>query len=105
MTNLEAIKGSVGYPIPDNTANLYLIKRGLNAPDEVTQSILTGKAFELAQADLYIWLISSANISEGGYSISLTEKKELKKLASGIYSKHGVSDPTCPTVKDASDSW
>ena len=100
MTILEAIKESVGYPISNNRASMALIKRGiLNAGEEVTQSFLNSKEFELATADLMFWLITTANVSEGGYSVSLTEKASIKAIASGIYSKWGVSDPSEPTVK------
>ena len=99
MTILEAIKESVGYPISNNRAQITLLKRGLTGTDEATQSVLNSKAFELATADLMFWLITTPNISEGGYSISLTDRKTLKDIASGIYSKHGVTDPTKATVK------
>lgn len=99
MTILEAIKEAVGYPISDNRANMTLIKRGLTGTSEATQSVLTGKAFELATADLIFWMITAPNISEGGYSLSVTDKKTLKDIASGIFSKWGLADPTYPTAK------
>ncbi|WP_372932436.1 DUF6706 family protein [Mariniphaga sediminis] len=99
MTILEAIKESVGYPISDNRANMTLTKRGLAASDEATQAVLNSKAFELGTADLMFWLITAPNVREGGYSLSISDKKTLKELASGIYSKWGVADPTKATIK------
>lgn len=99
MTILEAIKESVGYPISENRANITLTKRGLQAASDATESILNGKAFELATADLITWLITTANITEGGYSISVSDKKALKDLASGIYSKWNVANPSAPTAR------
>ncbi|HCY40441.1 MAG TPA: hypothetical protein DHV48_03670 [Prolixibacteraceae bacterium] len=99
MTILEAIKEAIGYPISDNRANMTLIKRGLSGTSEATQAILNSREFELATADLIYWMITTPNISEGGYSLSISDKKTLKDIASGIFSKWGVSDPTTPTAK------
>lgn len=99
MTILEAIKESVGYPISPNRASMTLIKRGLTGTDEATQTILNSREFELATADLMFWLITTANVSEGGYSVSLTEKASIKTIASRIYQKWGVADSTAPTAR------
>lgn len=98
MTILEAIKQSVGYPVNDTRAEMTLVKRGLVKTDEATQSVLNSKAFELATADLMFWLLTAPNISEGGYSISITDKKSLKDIASGIYSRWGERVPGNPTA-------
>lgn len=99
MTILEAIKEAIGYPISVNRANMTLIKRGLTAANEATQAILNSREFELATADLIYWMITTPNISEGGVSLSITDKKTLQQIASGIFSKWGVSDPSTPTAK------
>lgn len=99
MTILEAIKESVGYPISDNRAEMTLVKRGLVKTEDATEAILNSKSFELATADLMFWLITAPNISEGGVTISLTDKKTLKDIASGIYSKWGETDYSRPTAK------
>jgi hypothetical protein len=57
------------------------------------------KAFELAKADLYKELIAAANITEGGFSVSMTEKATLKDLANAIYSKYGEPLIAQPTIK------
>jgi hypothetical protein len=99
MTILEAIKESVGYPISDNRAQMTLIKRGLTGSNEANQDVLNSREFELATADLMMWLITAANVSEGGYSISVSDKKTLKDIASGIYSKYGIADNTAPKAR------
>ncbi len=99
MTILEAIKEAIGYPISDNRASMTLIKRGLSAASEATQAVLVSKEFELATADLIYWMITTPNISEGGYSLSISDKKTLQQIASGIFSKWGVSDPSKPTAR------
>lgn len=105
MNILEALKSKVSYPVKDNTLSGILIERGLSDSTEFDQTIATGKAFELAKADLYIYLVSGTNISESGYSVSLTDKSNLMKLASAIYSKYGEPNPSAITLTDASSRW
>ena len=91
MTNLEAIKSlAVGYPVDENTFLRILVDRGLAADGEYTGK---SKAFDLAQADLYVSLLTAANVQEGGYQISLTDKSNFMKVASGIYDKWGEHNP------------
>lgn len=104
MTLLEALKSTVGYPVPDVTAETLALKRGLVVMNDgnaivATQALLDSKEFELATADIYNWLVTTPSIKEGGYSISMTEKEQLKALASGIYSKWNVLDPNTPTAR------
>jgi hypothetical protein len=98
MTLLEAIKESIGYPISEKRAEMTLIKRGLNKTDEATEAVLNSKNFELATADLMFWMLTAANVSEGGFSLSISDKATLKELASGIYTKHGIAVPTSSTA-------
>jgi len=95
MTNLEAIKGKLGYPLSDNAFILALDDRGLTSTDTYAK----GQAFDLAYADAITTLITTPNVSEGGYSISLADKKNLIKLANGIYTKYGVASSLKPTAK------
>jgi hypothetical protein len=102
MTNVEALKATVNYPIDDTKAIKILTDRGFidTAPYGGTS-----KAFELATADMYMLIVSSANIAEGGYQISMTDKSNLMKAASRIYSKWGVENPIAPRIRDRSNIW
>lgn len=99
MTILEAIKESVGYPVPDKRAEMALLKRGLTKTEDATEAVLNSKNFELATADLMFWMVTAANVSEGGYSLSVADKSAIKDIASGIYSKWGIADPSKPTAR------
>lgn len=103
MTNLEAIQSVVvGYPINANTLLRILIDRGLDAQSDYAGK---SKAFELAHADVLISLITAANMSEGGFQVSLTDKSNFLKVASGLYEKHGEVNPLAdkqPTVQGGS---
>lgn len=85
MTYLEAIKAKLNYPLSENAFILALTDRGLTS----TGTYVTGESFDLAYVDSIMMLVTSPNVSEGGYSVSLSDKKTLLDLANGIYTKHG----------------
>ena len=94
MTNLEALKAKVNYPLSDNAFILALSDRGL-----VSSAVYADRrSLELAQADLLYTIISSPNITEGGYSISVTEKSTIVKIIDSIYKKYGIPNPLRPTA-------
>lgn len=89
MTNLEALKARVNYPLPDNSLELALINRSLDKDDIYAA---TSQAFDLAYADCLATMISSpASVSEGGFSISTADLKRLADIANSIYLKYGVA--------------
>ncbi len=100
MTNLEAIKADVVHPLPDNSFKKVLLDRGLLDSEQYNPNNV--KPFELAKADALLIVVASPNISEGGYSISVSEKERLEKIASGLYKKHGVNDPNRAVVSSIS---
>ena len=89
MTNLEAIKGKLSYPLSENAFILALTTRGL----DYTVRYTGGQSFDLAYADLIVVLLTTPNITEGGYSVSLSDRAILLKLASAIYTKYEVDNP------------
>lgn len=96
MTYLEALKAKLNYPLTDNAFTLALTDRGMTASADYAYSA----AFQLAYADVIMTLVTSPNISESGYSISMSEKESLKKLAQGIYETYGAVSPIPkPTAK------
>ena len=94
MTNLEAIKAKVNYPLSDNSFILALSDRELVYT--ATYALSNKQALDLAQADLIYTLVTSPNKTEGGYTISLSDKASLMKLADGIYLKYGIRNPIRP---------
>jgi hypothetical protein len=90
MTYLEAIKAKLSYPLSDSNAFiLALTDRGLTSTD----TYAAGESFDLAYADLIVVLVTTPNISEGGYSVSLSDRNTLIKIANGIYTKYEVETP------------
>jgi len=87
MTNLEALRARVGYPLTDNALEYALSKRSLDK-DDIWQA--TSEAFDLAYADaLVIVLTSPDSVSEGGYNISSNDKKFIAETANQIYKTYG----------------
>lgn len=101
MTNLAALKSLIHYPVTDDACELALLNRGIAITGiTVTDTYTTAnkQAVELAYADILCTLISAPNVSEGGYSISLSDKQAIIKEANGIYSKYGIPSPLSPTA-------
>lgn len=102
MTNQEALTGSVNYPLSSQIIEKALIDNSIAPSGEYTG---LSEKFELATAALYITLCTSANIVEGGVSISMTDKGNMFKLVDAIYEKYGLSNPLKPSVRDRSNVW
>ena len=73
------------------------MNRGLLSSDTYVVGNLSN--LELAQADLIYTLVSAPDITEGGYKISLADKKSLIELANGLYDKYGQTPPLQKTAK------
>lgn len=97
MTNLEAIKAKLSYPLSDNSYILALSDRGLSST--ATYASTDKQALELAQADLIYTLITVPNVTEGGYSVSISDKNYMLKLADSIYAKYNVRPLNSPRAK------
>lgn len=105
MTNLEKIKARVKHPMfTSNDFVSALDDRGLVSTDQY-DAMIHQKALDLTQADMLCVIVSLPSVSEGGFSVSVTEKESLKKQASAIYSKYGETGPTLSIIQDASDLW
>jgi len=89
MTNLEAIKAKLNYPLSDNSFIVALQDRGVTSAGVYTG----GESFDLAYADAINTLVTAPDTTEGGFSISLADKAQLLRLADGIYTKYSISNP------------
>ena len=89
MTNLEAIKAKLSYPLSDNSFIVALQDRGVTSAGVY----VGGESFDLAYADSINTLVTAPDKSEGGFSLSLGDKQYLLRLADGIYTKYSISNP------------
>lgn len=83
----DSLQGINAYPIPQRTLDTIMAKRELSGETEATKSVLDGKAYNLARADVLIWLSRAPDISQGGqtYSFSDEDKKRFRLEADEIY--------------------
>jgi hypothetical protein len=104
MTNTAALAATVNYPVDDIKIQKLLIDNKITPDGEYTG---LSQDFEVATAGLYVLLVTSANITEGGYQISMTDKSNMIDLATGIYNKYGLDNPLVvkPKIVDMSDRW
>lgn len=84
---IDALKGLTAFPLPSRSVEWVAAKRGLNIEAEATQEVLTGKEFNLACADLYLWLYTAPNVSQGGqtYSFSLEQRTHFRNEAQRLF--------------------
>lgn len=78
MTTLEALKGINSYPIPQRTLDEVATRRGLELTSEVSTEILRSKEYNLAYADLLLWLSFAPQVTQGGQSYNFTDEQRLQ---------------------------
>lgn len=90
-TVLESLKGVNAYPIQLRTLTDVMERRGLSAEDTATQEVLRGAGYNLALADLLLWLSLAPNITQGGQSFSFTDEQRLqfRNRANRLYAQYG----------------
>jgi hypothetical protein len=98
MTNLEAIRAKLSYPLSANAYLLVLADREL-VSTAVYDATTDKRAMDLAQADLIYVLCTQPHFTEGGYSVTVTDRYALLKVADSIYRRYGIRDPFKPTGK------
>lgn len=77
-TVLESLKAVNAYPIPLRTLLETIERRGLLQSDEATREVMRGANYNLALADLLLWLSFAPDISQGGQSFSFTDEQRLQ---------------------------
>lgn len=101
MTVREALRNSFPVPVNDRQLDVIAISRGLVIDNVFDPFIATSKVFELCKADVIRNIVMTPNISEGGVSISFSDKSDMISLANRIYGKYGepLLGRETPTVK------
>lgn len=102
MTNLEAARSSVGsnYPFDEATFRAGLLSVGLD-PDVVFSP---GQSYDLAIAGLILYLVTAADVSEGGYSVSL-DRDAMLAVRKALLDKWDSPIPTGATLRDRTYLW
>lgn len=97
-TVLEALKGVNSYPVPLRTLTKTAEQRGLTLTGTATQEVLRGRAYNLAVADLLLWLSLAPNVTQGGQSYSFTDEQrtQLRNRAEELYAEFGEDEAGTP---------
>ena len=84
MTLSDYLRGLTTYPLSEEALQSILSKRG--ASDKTEYEVGTPQAL-LVAADLYHWLSTAPDISQGGQSYSLlySTREQLRKRANELY--------------------
>lgn len=100
-TIIQAMRDEIQYPVTDGFLQNKLLKRQLSGDDLFTAEVALSREFQGCVADALIGIITSPNISEGGVSISHSDKSVILNIANTIYRNIGekeVSEKQEPTV-------
>lgn len=99
-TVLEALKGVNAYPIPLRTLSEVAEGRGISLTEESTKDVLESRGFNLAKADLLLWLSLAPNITQGGqsYSFSDEQRVQLRNRANALYAEYDEDKPENKTI-------
>ena len=94
MTVIEALRSVNAYPIPLRTLVITAEARGLVPTDDVSADILKSKMYNLALADLLMWLSTAPDVSQGGQNYSFTDeqRKQFRNRANSLYDDFGADD-------------
>lgn len=84
---IESLKGLNAYPVPLRTLVDTAGKRGLNLDTETTAEVLKSREYNLAKADLLLWLSFAPDISQGGQNYSFTDEQrtQFRSHAKALY--------------------
>lgn len=107
MTILEALQSFNVYPIPVKTVDRICIERGLTSSDDYTISISASQAFELAGADMLVWLHDAPSLVEQAVGINnaINIKQDMLRRANAIYAKYDDPKFTGGTFGLVGEDW
>lgn len=94
MTVQEALSSINAYPIPARTLQEVCARRGIMADADAATVGLTSAVFNLAKADLLVWLSYAPNVSQGGqsYSFSEEQRERFRQEAAALLDEYGVDE-------------
>jgi hypothetical protein len=101
MKILDALIGSVNYPLGENNVLPICIKRNLDPDSNLSGEIANSKEYELAYADCLKFVATMVNLAQGGGSVTQTNADQMIQTANAIYAKYGemqIGASNQPTV-------
>ena len=101
MTIREALRNSFPFAVSNGTIDVIAVARDLDIDGEFDSSVASSRAYELSKADIIKSVAMSPNVSEGGVSISFSDRQSMISIANEIYGRYGEAlfGQTTPTVR------
>ena len=95
-TFLEALKGINAYPVPLRTFDEVAVRRGIDLLEEVDKETMAGAGYNLARADILLWLSLAPEVTQGGQSFSFTDEQrtQMRSEARALYKEFAEEDDT-----------
>lgn len=90
LTKKEALKSVVNFQLPDQLIEKVLIDRSIDGEAPYTKADV--EDIDLAMAGLLFSLLTSADQTEGDWSVKLPERSTLLKVYSALCTRHGIHD-------------
>jgi len=101
MTIEQAIRNSFSFPINGDLVETIAIERGLTPGEVFDREVSLSKEFRLTKADIICRTLLAPNVSEGGVSISWSDRRLFLGMANAVYSEYGepLVQELTPTVE------
>jgi hypothetical protein len=106
QTILKSLKSKINFPLPEESYATALIDADLDGDKPYTKDLK--KEVEICAAELILVVCTSANVSEGGYSLTLNDKASLMKTRKLYLGRWGVPDEAeteKPVVNAVKGMW
>ena len=101
MTNLEAMKNIINYPLKEGSFMIALQRAGILPTEQFV--IANAKALDVASSWLILTVLTSPkSVSEGGYSITYADRDALLKARSLLLSYWDLPDTEASSINDVS---
>lgn len=81
MTIQQSLLSMTVYPLPLRVLEEASVRRGLDLMEDATAAVLTSAAYNLAAADVLVWLAAAPDVSQGGQSYSFTDEQRSRLLS------------------------
>lgn len=89
MTISQTLASISTYPIPAASIEVIGTVRGLTVSGTADSAVLTSQAYELAKADLYMWLYTAPDLKELDSAVTQADRAAYLRAANVIYAKYG----------------
>jgi hypothetical protein len=90
LTKKEALKSTVNFPLPDQLIEKVLIDQSLDGEAPYTKADV--RDIDLAMAGLLFSLLTSADQTEGDWTVKLPQRDVLLKVYSSLCIKWNMPD-------------